>query len=115
MPNPGSPGYGDDGNKQSDDDEDDEEDPLDAFMADIEKQVKKDSSSTGGKKGGKAAQNAKGIRDDIEAEDDEESYYRFIKENPNAGKNDDDSDEEVEYDEFGDPIVKKKKVTNNRA
>lgn len=25
------------------------------------------------------------IRDDLEAEDDEESYYRYMEENPNAG------------------------------
>ena len=28
----------------------------------------------------------KGVRDDIDEEDDEESYYRYIQENPNAGK-----------------------------
>ena len=26
------------------------------------------------------------MRDDIDGEDDEESYYRYIQENPNAGK-----------------------------
>lgn len=28
----------------------------------------------------------KGVRDDIDEEDDEESYYRYMEENPNAGK-----------------------------
>ncbi|CAG0917707.1 unnamed protein product [Notodromas monacha] len=105
KPNPGSPGY-----KEDDDDgEDDEEDPLDAFMAGIEKEVKGDSSNKHTSDSKSSAKSIKGIRDDIEGEDDEESYYRYIKENPQAGKNDDESDEEVEYDEFGEPIVKRKK------
>ncbi len=29
---------------------------------------------------------AKGVRDDIEEADDEESYYKWLEENPNAGR-----------------------------
>lgn len=29
---------------------------------------------------------SKGIRDDIEEADDEESYYKWLAENPNAGR-----------------------------
>lgn len=47
----------------------------------------------------------RGVRDDIENEDDEESYYRYIEENPNAGADKDDSDIELEYDEDGNPIA----------
>ena len=52
----------------------------------------------------------KGVRQDIEEEDDEESYYRYIKENPTAGQQADDSDsEQVEYDDDGNPIRLAKK------
>ncbi|KAH9370485.1 hypothetical protein HPB48_020555 [Haemaphysalis longicornis] len=47
----------------------------------------------------------KGVRDDIENEDDEESYYRYIEENPDLAANKDDSDVELEYDEDGNPIA----------
>ena len=47
----------------------------------------------------------KGIRDDIDGEDDEESYYKWLEENPLAGRNPDaDDDEQMEYDEDGNPI-----------
>ena len=29
---------------------------------------------------------SKGVRDDIDGEDNEESYYRWLEENPNAGR-----------------------------
>ncbi|CAL4060096.1 unnamed protein product, partial [Meganyctiphanes norvegica] len=50
----------------------------------------------------------KGVRDDIDEEDDEESYYRYIQENPNAGKSQEESEDELEYDEDGNPIAPKK-------
>lgn len=85
----------------------DEEDPLDAYMADIENQVKKESVPKSGKKSN-AKDSSKGIRDDIESEDVEESYYRYIEENPRAGLQDEESDVEIEYDEDGNPIAPKK-------
>lgn len=47
----------------------------------------------------------RGIRDDIENEDDEESYYRYMEENPTAGQEKEASDDELEYDEDGNPIA----------
>ena len=48
----------------------------------------------------------KGIRDDIEEADDEESYYKWLEENPNAGRiNVDEDGIEIEYDDDGNPIV----------
>ena len=47
----------------------------------------------------------RGIRDDIENEDDEESYYRYMEENPTAGQEKEPSDDELEYDEDGNPIA----------
>lgn len=108
----------------------DEEDPLDAFMADL---AKSESSAAGGSKSKKtvpvsvpvkvvakvaAASTSKvGVRHDIEEEDNEESYYRYMKENPNAGigtlgGSDDEEDAAaaaaagsyIEYDEDGNPL-----------
>lgn len=51
-----------------------------------------------------------GIRNDLEEEDVEESYYRYMEENPNAGLLPTDDDyPEVEYDEDGNPIAPDKK------
>lgn len=51
-----------------------------------------------------------GIRDDLEEEDVEESYYRYMEENPNAGLAPVDEDEpDIEYDEDGNPIPPDKK------
>ena len=72
IPAPGSPSYKGPGG----DDEEDEDDPLDAFMAGIEKQVKKEQNPELKAKSTKPG-DTKGVRDDIEAEDDEETYYRF--------------------------------------
>lgn len=70
------------------DDDDEEDDPLDAFMASIEKEVKKttvakqlkpvvvvQAESMASK--GKPKEN-KGLRTDIEEEDAEESYYKYM-------------------------------------
>ncbi|XP_059477026.1 ATP-dependent RNA helicase DDX42 [Neocloeon triangulifer] len=99
IPAPGSPSY----KKQEErkEDSDSEEDPLDAFMAGIEKEVKKDTVKVESKK----EPEKKGVRTDIDNEDNEESYYRYMEENPNAGLQHEDSDAEVEYDEDGNPIA----------
>ena len=47
----------------------------------------------------------RGIRDDLENEDDEESYYRYMEENPLAGVNMDDDEMDIEYDEDGNAII----------
>ncbi|KAB0793879.1 hypothetical protein PPYR_13499 [Photinus pyralis] len=78
--------------------EDDEEDPLDAYMAGIEKQMKVQPKTDDTKP-------QTGIRDDLEEEDDEESYYRYMEENPTAGLAPVEEDTpEVEYDEDGNPL-----------
>ena len=71
-------------------DDDDEEDPLDAFMADINTEVKKQAkedrkklqtmdekdSKSSDEKGKSTDRNTQSVRTDIEEEDVEESYYR---------------------------------------
>ncbi len=47
----------------------------------------------------------RGIRDDLEQEDDEESYYRYMEENPLAGVNLDDDELDIEYDADGNAII----------
>ena len=87
-------------------DSDEEEDPLDAFMKDLNQQTKKEDTKTSSKAEPSSSKNkTKGVRDDIEEEDDEETYYRYIKENPLVGLQGDDSDsEQIEYDDEGNPI-----------
>jgi len=125
QPKPGSPGPGND--------DDDDDDPLDAYMKNLEKEaiqkglgaankkpvvetkqeVKKFTAKDGKRvlKTGMIAKKpmqdlSKGVRDDIDGEDNEESYYRWLEENPNAGKNrEDDDGQNVEYDADGNPIV----------
>ncbi|KAI9587351.1 ATP-dependent RNA helicase DDX42 [Glossina fuscipes] len=116
IPAPGSPGP-QPRRKQENNDSDD--DPLDQFMAGIEQQVEKEkarrdqcvtvsiSSSTTPVQS--SVVNSKGVRGDIDEEDDEESYYRYMEENPNAGLRDDGSDIEIDYDEDGNPIAPPKK------
>ncbi|XP_053679879.1 ATP-dependent RNA helicase DDX42 [Anopheles nili] len=99
IPAPGSPTATDDEKKDSSNDED-EEDPLDAFMAGIEEQVKMENK----KIPQPSVDPKKGTRGDIDDEDDEESYYRYMQENPHAGVIDEGSDAELEYDEDGNPI-----------
>ena len=89
----------------------DEEDPLDAFMNDLNNKAKKEESRNNDKSETVGKSKAKGVRQDIEEEDDEESYYRYVKENPLAGLQGDDSDSELmEYDEDGNPIKLGKKI-----
>lgn len=126
LPAPDSPG------KESKDDDrdngsDSEEDPLDAFMANLEKDAKsqgvknakdekkekvvlKNKNSSNVQLVSKETSSTKkGIRDDIEEADDEESYYKWLEENPNAGRiNVDEDGIEIEYDEAGNPIVPEK-------
>ncbi|KAG0431152.1 hypothetical protein HPB47_022037 [Ixodes persulcatus] len=110
IPAPGSPTWDEQQRKDSSDASSSDEDPLDAYMANIEKKLQKDNGKHGTKKGKSPVKETKvkevkGVRDDIENEDDEESYYRYVEENPNAGADKDDSDLELEYDEDGNPIA----------
>ncbi|CAN7996374.1 unnamed protein product [Ixodes hexagonus] len=110
IPAPGSPTWDEQQGKDSPDASSSDEDPLDAYMAGIEKKLQKDTGKHDLKKGKSPVKETKvkevkGVRDDIENEDDEESYYRYVEENPNAGADKDDSDMELEYDEDGNPIA----------
>ncbi|KAI5631186.1 DEAD/DEAH box helicase domain-containing protein [Phthorimaea operculella] len=144
IPAPGSPTYQASSSKQE---EDDEEDPLDAFMAGLEQQAKRDLNAARGadtargtrtdidelddeesyykyvclslaldlvtivtseQNSVRGADTARRTRTDIDELDDEESYYKYMEENPlTAG--DDGSDQEIEYDEDGNPIAPPKK------
>jgi len=53
----------------------------------------------------------RGKRDDIDEEDDQESYFRYMEENPTAGLINDD-DDNIEYDEDGNAIIPEKKVSD---
>uniref|UniRef100_A0A336KUY9 ATP-dependent RNA helicase DDX42 n=1 Tax=Culicoides sonorensis TaxID=179676 RepID=A0A336KUY9_CULSO len=111
QPAPNSPGRLEPDKKNNESDE--SEDELDAFMSMINKQVQKEEKKVpivdkvvvieSTKK--KSVSSNKGTRADIDDEDDEESYYRYMEENPMAGVLDQGSDEEIEYDEDGNPIA----------
>lgn len=53
------------------------------------------------------------MRQDIDEEDEQESYFRWLEENPNAGAslnaNEDDDDKDAYYDDDGNLIVPEKK------
>lgn len=102
QPAPGSPG-------EEKNEESEEEDPLDAFMADIETEVRcqqpKESSI---KEKPKEKKKDKGVRDDIDQEDDQESFFRYMEENPLAGVVFDDDETVIEYDAEGNPIIPEK-------
>ncbi|XP_060523312.1 ATP-dependent RNA helicase DDX42 [Cylas formicarius] len=105
IPAPGSPTHMQmDKKKHRHEDEDD--DPLDAFMAGIEAQVEKESQSTSVS----VAPQQAPVRNDLEEEDVEESYYRYMEENPNAGLLPVEEDHpDIDYDEDGNPIPPDKK------
>lgn len=100
--------------RQESSDDSDQEDPLDAFMANLEKSESKpkpqQSSNTVVKpSSSQSQQSIKGVRADIDDMDDEESYYKYMEENPMAGVVDENSGDELEYDEDGNPIPPMKK------
>lgn len=110
IPAQGSPG----GKPKEDSDEEDE---LDKFMAGLEKaekesvklppSVQPSSSSTTAST--IQAPQAKGVRTDIDDLDDEESYYKYMEENPNASLVDENSGDELDYDEDGNPLAPARK------
>lgn len=100
------PAAGSPANKQLDSDE---EDPLDAFMAGLEKaEIKKPAPSTVAPT---SQPLLKGVRADIDDMDDEESYYKYLEDNPLVGLTEDNSGDELEYDEDGNPIAPARKRT----
>ena len=89
-------------------------DPLDAFMEGIQQEVKRDEKKN--KNSQKPAAKKEAIRYDIDQEDVEESYYKYMEENPTAGLgtlpstgDDENEDEIMDYDADGNPIYKKTK------
>ncbi|KAK1799358.1 hypothetical protein P4O66_007594 [Electrophorus voltai] len=82
---------------------DSEDDPLDAFMAEVENQAAKDMKKLEDKE--KEKKQSKGIRDDIEEEDEQEAYFRYMAENPTAGLTQEEEEENVDYDSDGNPIA----------
>eukprot|EP00117_Sycon_ciliatum_P008711 scpid63344/ scgid11290/ ATP-dependent RNA helicase DDX42; DEAD box protein 42 len=76
-------------------DSEDSDDPLDAFMAGIEVDLAK-----------KPKKEKKIVRDDLEAEDDHESYFKYVESLPQTAEDEDEV--LVEYDEDGNPIVPEK-------
>ncbi|KAM4692486.1 ATP-dependent RNA helicase DDX42 isoform 2-T2 [Rhinophrynus dorsalis] len=88
---------------RSKDGSDSEEDPLEAFMAEVEDQAAKDMRKL--EERDKEKKNARGIRDDIEEEDDQEAYFRYMAENPTAGLLPEEEEDNLEYDSDGNPIA----------
>ncbi|XP_046410143.1 ATP-dependent RNA helicase DDX42 isoform X1 [Neodiprion fabricii] len=109
IPAPGSPTYELMKKNNRKQESDSDEDPLDAFMAGIDAEVKKNTFEAELAEEMRMEDKSKGIRTDIDDEDDEESYYKYMEENPTAGLQQDDSDQEIEYDEDGNPIPPPKK------
>ncbi|UXI18530.1 twitchin-like [Sarcoptes scabiei] len=106
----------------NDDEEEEEEDPLDLFMAELNKsegsgsknsikKAKSNEKSQNSNKSNEKSSSSKGVRQDIEDEDLEESYYKYMESNPNAGIGTmPDDSEEIEYDDDGNPIGMVKKM-----
>ncbi|CAK8677789.1 unnamed protein product [Clavelina lepadiformis] len=84
-------------------DDDDEVDPLEAYMAGIESEAANQAAEAE-MNAKKAQKREKDIRDDLEELDSEELYYKYMEDNPNAGRMFLDEDDVVEYDEDGNPI-----------
>ncbi|XP_015983997.1 ATP-dependent RNA helicase DDX42 isoform X1 [Rousettus aegyptiacus] len=89
-------------------DSDSDDDPLEAFMAEVEDQAARDMKRLEEKD--KEKKNVKGIRDDIEEEDDQEAYFRYMAENPTAGVVQEEEEDNLEYDSDGNPIAPSKKI-----
>lgn len=94
--------------------DEEEIDPLDAFMEGIQQEVKRDEKKN--KNSQKPASKKEPIRFDIDQEDVEEAYYKYMEENPTAGLgtlpsagDDDNEDEIMDYDADGNLIYRKTK------
>ncbi|NWS05762.1 DDX42 helicase, partial [Motacilla alba] len=95
-------------------DSDSDDDPLEAFMAEVEARASLGNVSARDMKRledkDKEKKNVKGIRDDIEEEDDQEAYFRYMAENPTAGVVQEEEEDNLEYDSDGNPIAPSKKI-----
>ncbi|OWR45378.1 hypothetical protein KGM_200847 [Danaus plexippus plexippus] len=104
IPAPGSPTNEANSSRANEE----EEDPLDAYMAGLEKQAAKDMKVSKENAVSGKGDAGRGTRGDIDEMDDEESYYKYMEDNP-LQTADDGSDVEIEYDEDGNPIAPPKK------
>ncbi|XP_078483884.1 ATP-dependent RNA helicase DDX42-like [Ciona intestinalis] len=84
--------------------EDEEDDPLEAFMAGIQQEVTTLNKKAEITEKEEKQKTDRGVRDDLEELDSEELYYKYMDENPDAGKMFLDDEDPVEYDEDGNPI-----------
>ncbi|KHN87845.1 ATP-dependent RNA helicase DDX42 [Toxocara canis] len=120
QPAPNSPGGAKGG---AGEDDEDEEDPLDAFMAGVDKQAREDKVASEKKDKERSAQVDSGIetdedkkkglgRADIDDEDMQESYFKFLEERK---ANAPEEEEIYEYDEDGNIIWTWKKVIDPLA
>ncbi|VDO97591.1 unnamed protein product [Soboliphyme baturini] len=100
--------------RRSSNQEDDEDDPLDSFMAGIEAQARKDKEVSEKKAVMEPPSEKKKTalgRTDIEDEDEQESYFKWVEENKEKlERSSDNEEDDVEYDEEGNPIVSHKKI-----
>ncbi|KAG9509702.1 ATP-dependent RNA helicase DDX42, partial [Fragariocoptes setiger] len=90
-----------------------DEDPLDAFMRQNDQKLESErpkgvTTNDDGQRFSKEVSSSRGVRVDIdEVEDLEESYYKFVAENPIADKptnSNEDLLDSIEYDEDGNPL-----------
>ena len=84
--------------------ESDDDDPLEAFMAGIEKELKNEDKKSDKQKEKEKSKKAK--RDDIDELDEQEAYFKWLGENPEAGMQKDEEDFDIEYDADGNPIYR---------
>ena len=73
-------------------------------MAGIEKELKKDDSKSDKQK--EKEKDKKATRDDIDELDEQEAYFKWLEENPEAGLQKEEEDFDIEYDADGNPIYR---------
>ncbi|XP_071811581.1 ATP-dependent RNA helicase DDX42-like [Apostichopus japonicus] len=91
---------------ESEEEEEVEEDPLDAFMAGLNEEAAKAIQEVTEPAEKKTIEDKKekATRQDIDEMDDQESYFKYMEENPTAGLLVPEDEEIVEYDEEGYPV-----------
>lgn len=71
-------------------------DPLEAFTAEVEDQAARDMKRPAERD--KERKNVKGIRDEIEDEDDQEACFQYMAEKPTARVVQEEEEDKLEYD-----------------
>lgn len=94
---------------ESKEEDSDEDDPLDAFMAGVQEEAARAIQEvTEPKENKQKEEKDKATRQDIDEMDDQESYFKYMEENPTAGLLVPEDEEIIEYDEEGYPIFVEK-------